>query len=192
MMDYAVLLYFDPLAEARIKATIDRLADRRAVNSTYRDTGLRPNVTLAEFNAPDIEAVNAIVQRFAATWPPFPIRLGSIGVFPAEPAVLFYAPIVNDILFAFHRGINTKLKRICSDFAALYQDRNWVAHCTLALNLTTAEVQSGIALLASDFEAIDARLAGIDVITCCPLSCIASYPLPRSPESPARPKRRIW
>lgn len=178
MMDYAVMLYFDSATEQRIKSTIDRLVESGAVNATYRDTGLRPHLTLAEFSTQHFESVETVLNHFAKTWPAFTIRLGSIGVFPLEPAVLFYAPIVDDVLFSLHRNINHALKRYCTEFSALYQDRSWVAHCTLALNLTTEEVQNGIAILSPDFEVIDAHFTGIEIFSCCPLNHIASYPLP--------------
>lgn len=177
MMDYAIMMHFDPISEACIRDMIDRLAEHGGVNSTYRDTGMRPHVTLAEFNTPHYDDVRDVLQRFTTTWPSFPIRIDSVGIFPQPPAVLFYAPIVDDVLLAFHRNLNVAIKRFCTDFSAHYQDRNWVAHCTLALNLTTPEVQNGIAFLSHGFEAIEAHFAGIDVFVSEPFRCLESFPL---------------
>lgn len=177
MLDYAVMMYLDAVSEARILSTIQALAERGGVNPEYRDMGMRPHLTLAEFNTCHFGEVRNVLRQLAGALPSFPIRFGSIGIFPLEPAVLFHAPIVDDVLFSFHRSLNMALKPLCSEFSALYQERSWVAHCTLALNLTTHELLNGISFLSSGFEAVDAHFAGLDVYSCCPFRCLETYPL---------------
>lgn len=175
-MDYAVLLHFDPRTETKIQKDVERLAES-GINPIYRDLKMRPHLTIAEFSAPDMSPVHRVLALTARKWQSFPIRLASIGLFPVEPGVLFYAPIVDETLLAVHRALNESLTDFCHEFAPLYQEKNWVAHCTLALELSLAEMQKGIGILSDGFEPIQGRFSEMSVISCCPYRGLATFPL---------------
>jgi len=175
-MDYAVLLHFDEQTEARLQADVERLV-ASGINPTYRDMNFRPHLTIAEFSTPDISPVHRLLALSARKWQSFPIRLASVGLFPVEPGVLFYAPIVDETLLTVHRELNQALTAYCDEFSPLYQEENWVAHCTLALELSIEDMQKGIQVLSDGFEPIDAHFSELTVISCCPFRGIATFPL---------------
>ncbi len=175
-MDYAVLLHFDPQTEEKLQSVVDRLV-AAGVSPVYRDMNMRPHLTITTFSAPDISPVHRTLAISARKWQSFPIRLASIGLFPTQPGVLFYAPIVDETLLTVHRELHESLASYCDEFSPLYQESNWVAHCTLALELSLTDMQKGIEVLAKDFEPIDARFSELTVFACCPFRDIASFPL---------------
>lgn len=175
-MDYAILLHFDPETEAKLQTAVDRLVDA-GVSPVYRDMNMRPHLTMTTFSAPDISPIHRIMALSARKWQSFPIRLASIGLFPTEPGVLFFAPIVDETLLAVHRELHESLASYCDEFSPLYQESNWVAHSTVALELSLQDMQKGIEVLSRDFEPIEARFSELTVFACCPFRGIASFPL---------------
>lgn len=175
-MDYAVLLHFDPTTEARLQTDIDRLVEA-GINPTFKAMGMRPHLTITTFSAPDISPVQRVLALAVRKWQPFPIRLASVGLFPVEPGVLFYAPIVDETLLSVHRDLHESMGAYCNEFSPLYQEENWVAHCTLALDLTVPDMMKGIEVLSHGFEPIEAHFSDLTVIACCPYRGIATFPL---------------
>ena len=75
-MDYAILLSFDIQADEQIRQLAQSLVDG-GVNSTYLASGLRPHLTLAEFNTSRIadvrdclkDLVGQALQPIEIKWP---------------------------------------------------------------------------------------------------------------------------
>ncbi len=166
-MDYAVLLYFEPRGEKQIRRLMHYLTDH-GVNDLYVNLGMRPHLTLAEFNTSDFDRVAADLQRFVIRQQSFHLRFSSLGLFPAEHGVLFLAPIVDEPLLAFHRELNSLLEPLCHEFSPLYQEASWVAHCTLVLEMGPLEIALAYEALLNHFHPLDTWTASLAVISCCP------------------------
>lgn len=181
-MDYAVLLSFDAQADDQIMQLTRALFDGGA-NDSYLASGLRPHLTLAEFNTGRISEVRTCVSKLASqVLQPIRVRLASAGFFPGDATVLFLAPIVDEYLLSFHRQVNGVLEPLCEVFSPLYREENWVPHCTLALNLDNREFAAAGAVLVSQFKPIVALVFRISIVSCCPYSEESVYYLPTRPD----------
>jgi 2'-5' RNA ligase len=177
-MDYAVVLYFDPQSERQIKRMMHYLTDE-GVNDIYVNYGMRPHLTIAEFDTEDFSIVQSTIEQFSQEQPPFHIRFSSLGVFPGEHGVLFLAPNVDETLLAVHRRLNTVLEPLCHTFSPLYQDESWVPHCTLVLEMGPLEIAQAYAALYERFHALDTWAVSLAVVTCCPYLEVLETPLGR-------------
>lgn len=181
-MDYAVLLSFDAQADDQIMQLTRALIEGGA-NDSYLASGLRPHLTLAEFNTGKINEVRTCVSKLASqVSQPIRVRLASAGFFPGDATVLFLAPIVDEYLLSFHRQVNGVLEPLCEVFSPLYREENWVPHCTLALNLDNREFAAAGAVLVSQFKPIVALVFRISIVSCCPYSEESVYYLPTRPD----------
>ena len=177
-MDYAILLSFDTQADEQIRQLAQSLADG-GVNSTYLASGLRPHLTLAEFNTSQITDVRDCLNDLVGhALQPIEIKLASVGFFPGENSVIFLSPIIDERLLNFHRQINSALEPLCESFSPLYREENWVPHCTVALELGVDEFSAAGAVLISQFKPIIALAFRLSIVSCCPYHEESVYYLP--------------
>lgn len=167
-MDYAILLSFDPSSDRRLRQMIQALADSSG-NETVLLSGLKPHLTLAEFDTDRYENVvltlNELAEKILS---PIPVKLASAGFFPNNLSVLYLAPIVDEHLLDLHRLVNNALEPLCTAFSPLYREENWVPHCTLALDLDQVSFTDACIALAESFQPLDAVAIQLSLIACCP------------------------
>ncbi|MDD3931225.1 MAG: 2'-5' RNA ligase family protein [Eubacteriales bacterium] len=176
-MEFGLLLTFDQETEQKLNDLIQHLV-RGGANETLLLAGLRPHLTLAEFDTHDIEAVDsAITQLTAEKLIPISIKLASAGFFPNNLTVLYLAPIVDESLLQLHRDINDTLEPLCTGFSPLYREENWVPHCTLALELTPESFAASCLNLADYFTPMEPMATHLSLIACCPFCEQKRYPL---------------
>lgn len=177
-MDYAILLSFDMQADEQIRQLAQQLVDGGA-NTTYLDSGLRPHLTLAEFNTSRIADVRIILNELAAqAVQPIRIKLASAGFFPGDLAVIFLSPIVDEQLLSFHRQTNSALEPLCEEFSPLYQEESWVPHCTVALDLDKDEFAAASSAMMRFFKPIVALAFRLSIVSCCPYLEESVYYMP--------------
>lgn len=176
-MDYAVLLSFDSASDQRIRQMIQGLAVASG-NETYLLSGLRPHLTLAEFDTDRHETVRQTLADLAEKiLRPIPVKLASAGFFPDNQSVLYLAPIVDELLLDLHRMVNNALEPLCTAFSPLYREENWVPHCTLALELDTDTFAGSCRKLSELFTPLNTLAVQLSLIACCPFCEQALFPL---------------
>jgi 2'-5' RNA ligase len=177
-MDYAILLSFDIQADEQIRQLAQALVDG-GVNATYLSSGLRPHLTLAEFNTDRISDVRDCLKELVGqNLQPIEIKFASVGFFPGECSVIFLSPIIDEQLLSFHRQINGALEPLCESFSPLYREENWVPHCTVALELDVGEFAAAGAVLVSQFKPMIALAFRLSIVSCCPYNEESVYYLP--------------
>lgn len=170
MMDYAILLSFEQETDKQIRKLMQELV-AGGVNDRYLLAGLRPHLTLAEFNTQRMRQVHSCLTDLSGRdLKPLRIKLASAGFFPGDQGVLFLAPIVDEALLRFHRQVNNALEPLCDDFSPLYREENWVPHCTLALGLDERELARAGMILNQTFQALDVLAVHLNIVACCPFS----------------------
>lgn len=182
-MDYAILLSFDIEADEQIRLLAQQLVDG-GVNTTYLESGLRPHLTLAEFNTSSIADVRSCLKDLVdQAMQPIRIKMASAGFFPGESSVIFLSPIIDEQLLSFHRQINGALEPLCEAFSPLYREENWVPHCTIALELDVHEFAAAGAVMMSQFKPVIALAFRLSIVSCCPYCEEAVYYLPAPEET---------
>jgi len=176
-MDYAILLIFDAASDRKLREMTEHLAVNNR-SETVLLSGLRPHLTLAEFDTDRYETVVLTMSNLASKiLRPIPVKLASAGFFPNNPSVLYLAPIVDEQLLDLHRLVNNDLEPLCTTFSPLYREDNWVPHCTLALELDQDTFAASCAALAEVFTPLDTLAVQLSLIACCPFCEQAVFPL---------------
>jgi 2'-5' RNA ligase len=144
-MAYALELLFDPTTEAVIKDLWTRL-ETAGVPSLASRTHRRhrPHVSLSVAERIEIQQLEGVRERLAATH--LDITLYSPAVFPG-PGVLYLSVVPTLALLRLHEEVHAGLRDGMVGPRDGYSVGAWVPHCTLAQDLTRAQVVRGIDLL---------------------------------------------
>lgn len=172
-MDYAVTLYFDEKSEALLLGIMEDLC-RAGVNRYLLDLGVRPHITLAYWNEPKEIDVTDEIKRFAQAAKGADVLFSSIGIFPANPKVVYLSPVKDEGLIQLHQGLYEELDGKIKNFSQNYTPDHWVPHCTLATKLTEAEVLKSVNILLKVKFPVKARIERIELIKCRPMEDMLS------------------
>jgi 2'-5' RNA ligase len=164
-MDYAVVLYFDIHSEKVFDEYIKQIS-QKGVNTYMLDMGIRPHITLAIFK--DIKKcdIHSAFLNFAKENVKFKIRLGSIGIFPTDPGVVYLAPVYKDELALIHNAFYNSFNDVSDEFVQLYLPGSWVPHCTVANRLSKDEILNAVSYLMNSFTPLNAEVVEIGLIEC--------------------------
>ena len=144
-MAQALEVLFDPTTEAVIKGLWARL-ETAGVPSLASRTHRRhrPHVSLAVAERIGTQQLESLQERLAATH--LDITLYSPAVFP-RPGVLYLSVVPTLALLRLHQEMHATLRDGIVGPRAGYSVGAWVPHCTLAQDLTRAQLVRGIDLL---------------------------------------------
>lgn len=156
-------------AGARFAGLCDALDP--AVETVTR-LGAVPHLSLAIYDDFDLEAGIARLGAFAAAVAPLPLRLAGLGVFAGVSHVLFAAPVVTEALLALHRRFHDEFAPPGAACHAHYRPGAWVPHVTLALNLTGAQLQAGVAAIAPRWTPFETELTAVRLIRYHPVETL--------------------
>jgi 2'-5' RNA ligase len=119
-----------PISEAVEHADADAMTPRRSI--------IAPHITLAAYDSLDAAAMTMVLRHFADGLQAIPVRLSSLGLFPAASSVLFAAPVVSAEIPALHRAYHEAAWSVIASCWAHYLPDRWVLHVTLGEGLTAA------------------------------------------------------
>lgn len=173
---YAVELYLEPAAEAAVRSVWADLSAAGFVESVPPE-GARPHVSLAVFDTLDEPSARARVASLAQEIAPFEVRLGSVGVFPGDQAIVFFAPVVTAELLDLHARLHGQFREAGEAEWPYYRPGRWVPHCTLATAVPADRVGEAVALCRKAPLPLDTRFAGIELIHFRPISTLCTYAL---------------
>jgi 2'-5' RNA ligase len=167
-MDYAVVLYFDAKSQARLLGVMEDLC-RAGVNRYLLDGGIRPHITLAYWNDQKGIDVTEAIKRYAQAVKGTKVLFSSIGIFPADPKVVYLSPVKDEALIRLHQGLYEELDGKIGNFSQNYTPDYWVPHCTLATKLTEAEVLKSVNILLKVKFPVEAQLSQVELVKCRPM-----------------------
>lgn len=177
-MDLAVILTFDEATTATLRALQKRIREVRAAPPA--EGSVPPHVTLGGVTGVEDDTLPALlaeVTRVADSVAPLPAHFPTIGAFPGDAAVLFLAPVVRTDLMTAHQRIDRLLAATGGDVLALYRPGKWVPHCTLAMDLTTADLGAAIGALTDGALPLSGTMTDLAVFTLDTGQELARYPL---------------
>jgi 2'-5' RNA ligase len=144
-MGHAVELLFDPTTEAAIKdlwARLETAGLPSLASRTHRRH--RPHISLAVAERIDTGQLLDARDCLAATH--LDVTLYAPAVFP-RPGVLYLSVVPTLALLRLHEEVNAALGASIVAPRDGYAVGAWMPHCTLAQDLTRAQLASGIDLL---------------------------------------------
>ena len=144
-MAHAVEVFFDSTTEAAIKAVWARL-EAAGVPSLASRTHRRhrPHISLSVAERIKTGQLQDARERLAATH--LDVTLYSPAIFPRR-GVLYLSVVPTLALLRLHEDVHVTLRDSVVAPWDLYSVGAWVPHCTLAQELTRAQIAQGIDLL---------------------------------------------
>ncbi len=142
-MAYSVSLWFDEGAEAQVRHIWQRLAD--AGVETFVGGPIRPHVTLAhglELDPIGLEPFVTALQEQLAAQPPFDLTFTGLGLF--DPGIFYLTTRMTEKLWTLHRKVAALAEEQGGGSSRYYRPDFWTPHCTLAVNLTPAQVPNAV------------------------------------------------
>jgi 2'-5' RNA ligase len=144
-MGHAVELLFDPTTEAAIKGVWARLETAGVPSlASWTHRRHRPHISLSVAGRIDTGQLQGVRDCLAATH--LDVTLYSPAVFP-RPSVLYLSVVPTMTLLRLHEEVHAALGDSMVAPRDGYSVGTWVPHCTLAHDLTRAQLARGIDLL---------------------------------------------
>lgn len=144
MDTYAVVLYFDAVANDTLNKIIENIAV--ISNNNYMvDVNIPPHITIGSFLSDGYTSLLGMVENFAQNIENFEVKFDEIRAF--EPRVLFASPMKNSYLEQLNILIHEKLLK-CFPAAdnEYYTPTKWIPHCALAVRLDIEQFQKAKAV----------------------------------------------
>lgn len=176
-MPYAVELDLDEATSATIEAIAARVTRECPDVATISSIRATPHMSLAIYDDLDLERIPADLCLFAAGLSAFDLRIGSIGLFPAElPGVVFLAPVVSHALLDLHRRYHDLLTRYQPTCWHYYRPGNWVPHITIAMDIPARTLPDVIRTCIDQWTPTMCRVVGLRLVSVRPVTTIARWP----------------
>lgn len=161
-MAHALEMFLDDEADAAVRDLWRRLDDAGVPSlARYSHRRHRPHVSLAVAGAIPARARDALRADIGLLTLPR-LWLYTLGTFPTEQNVLFLGAVVDTELLAVHSAAHDALAGLAKQPWAPYLPGAWVPHCTLAHDISAAQLAAGMAAL-HPITPIRAAVAGIGV-----------------------------
>lgn len=163
-MPYAVQLDLDANTNAALEALAGFL-DRVPGLETVRSLGDVHHVSLAVYDALDVQPFAAELKRFAASLRVVPIALAGLGVF-TQQGVLYIAPVATEPLLQLHGRVHEAFATRSRDCWEHYHPSHWVPHVTLAMETEgdSGGAEQGLSIVRRHWRPGPARLDAIRLI----------------------------
>jgi 2'-5' RNA ligase len=139
--------------------------------------GGHPHISLATFTQLEPERLESALVAFAATTPPLPVTLASVGVFPSTQGIVYLAPVVTPQLLAVHARFHELLDQLGLQCHPYYRPGNWMPHCTVGLELPVDKIGQAVVLCQQARVFKPVTLAAVRLIEFRPARPILTYQL---------------
>ena len=159
----ALECYFDDEADAAVRALWQRLEQAGVPSMASRThRGHRPHLSFAVAGAIPAAARKSLAADLAMLAMPR-LWLYTLGTFPTSQNALLLGAVTDAELLAVHVAVHDALAGRVRDPWAYYMPGAWVPHCSLAEELTPAQLAAGFAAL-HPIEPIRARVTEVGVM----------------------------
>ena len=174
-MNHAISLYFEEQLETAILAVWDRLSTHGIDTLATVSSGtIRPHITLAAHkDIADTEGLVSHFEKFGEQAVPMVVSFQSIGLFPSDESVLYFAPTVTRQLLATHTLLHQHLNEFSDCAVDYYTVDRWVPHSTISINVSQAQISHAVSAIAERLTfPLSGRVVeiGLDEVTHEPLS----------------------
>ena len=172
-MAYAVSLLFNPEMADAISAGWQRLADA-GLSRSMLELGYVPHVTLAVLDRLDVNAAAKSLDGVFKDVAALEVTLDGITTFGAGSGVCYAALAPSADLIRLHAAVLGALGETCRPH---YQAGRWTPHCTLAVNLSDAEMDRAKDLLERDWQSLAGAFEIADLVEFVPVIRIKRWAL---------------
>lgn len=173
---YLVSIYFDEKTNRQLQRLIDRVSEKTG-NTFMSDNQVPPHITIAamETRSEDlaIEALEKCVQRLKQGT----LKWVTVGAF--LPQVVFVQPVLNEYLHELSVQINETIRSLPeTKINPCYEPFSWLAHTTIAKQLTKEQMQEAFEILQNQFVPLEGTVVSIGIAKPNPHRDLALWKLP--------------
>lgn len=171
-MPYAIELFFDSDADARIRKIWAALARARICDYLFASPS-RPHVSLSVFDHDDEASMIDLVRTCATSCHRFPVEFLSPARFP-DTTISFLpvgrSPAFDELQHSVHAKIMTHGARVWPN----YEPICWIPHCTLAMH-ATPEHDLAVRDIATTYQPRHATVVSIGLVRFHPTMHVAEF-----------------
>lgn len=176
-MPHAILLYFDPAAQAAIRAVWKELADTQIAPYLYESPN-RPHIKLAIFEGLNLPEAETRLKTLAAETPALPLDFKQVGIFPNQAPTVFLAPAPTAALLE----LQARVDRALCDVGArppydFFRAGHWLPHCLLGMDLPPERLNDALAVAMRLPLPMPAQAVEIGLIEFHPVKRLLALPL---------------
>lgn len=162
-MNFAIELFLDETAEARIREIWERIA-LAGLPSRLLEFGHTPHVSLGVCAELDPVAFAAPLSEFASREPKPHATFVSLGTFSNRQGVVFLGLIATRELIELHARFDALFATAAHEPWEYYRPGRWVPHCTLTTALDPTQVAPALAVCAGVPLPIQATLDSVGIV----------------------------
>lgn len=126
---YAVVSLLDEAHYRRVEAIWADLREACGIHGVYATPF--PHFSYHVAPAYDMDRLEGVLRRVAASTPPFRVTTSGLGIFPGPSPVVFVPVVRSPQLTALHKRLWPQVDRRAQNGQAYYRPENWVPHITL-------------------------------------------------------------
>lgn len=182
-MPFAVNLLFNAEVATAVAGRWERLADA-GLSRSMLDLGYPPHVTLAVFDTLDVDTAATALDGIFEDVGRLDLTLGGIATFGTGSGVCYAALAPSVDLMRLHAAMLGAVGETCR---LHYQAARWTPHCTLAMNLSDADMDRAKYLLERDWQSFTGAFEIADLVEFTPVVRIKRWALRPTPHSTRRP-----
>lgn len=168
-MALAVELYFDERTEERILA-LRRIVHLDGARVAPDLEAGRPHISFALVETSDAELLASVVAGVARRAPLCQVELAAPASFATRAGLLYLAPVPTMALLEFHSRFHAGLVAAGLESNEYYRPGAWIPHCTLAMDLSEAQLAAAFVACRKSMTPITGHLEAAGVV---------SFPPPR-------------
>ena len=175
-MNFAVEMFFDPVADERVREVWERIA-KAGLPSRLLDLGTTPHVSLGVCAELEPAAFAGELREFAMSESRVGARLVSVSTFANREGVVFFGLVPTRELLDLHSRFDAMFDRAGRTLWEYYRPGRWVPHCTLTIALDPAQVAAALGVCAEVALPIQASLVEIALVENPSARVHARFPL---------------
>ena len=188
-MPFAVVLFFDPRANAAVREIGKKMEDHDIPFALNR-VGADPHISLAGFKERKGRQLRDLLKKIAGKETFLPFRFSKAGVF-RKAGVLFLNPGRADGLLKIHADLHRRLRGLVRGTNPHYSPKNWVPHCTLGMGLSPNQLRKALKIVGTRRRPIRGVCRRIALVKYYPVKNLFSFKLQVSPEGNGRARRTL-
>ena len=171
---YLISIYFDKKTEIRIQSYINDVANE-CRNLFMIENQVPPHITISAFETLNVEKIVEDLDSTLSNIKRNKIEWVTVGTFPA---VIFIQPLLNEYLHTLSTSIYDSIidipnTKICK----YYKPFQWIAHATIAKQLSGEEMQVAFDMLQKSFGMFEGEIVRIELAKKNPYRVITSWEL---------------
>ncbi len=166
-MAFAIELYFDSVADSRIRSAWSELSAASLPSWPLR-IGARPHISILVVDKASPESIDSIFRSVMSA-APFQIAFGSADHFEADDAIVFLRPDSSSELRNLHNRAVAESRR--HGLIPRHHGDEWVPHCTCDYRVGKPQLPVGL-LILNQLLPLQARVQEVGYVEVTPESVL--------------------